>query len=424
MSRIRELFRNRPVFAWALYDWANSVFATTVMAGFFPIFFKQYWNAGTDAVVSTARLGFANSLSSAFLLLAAPVLGAIADSSGARKRFLGAFTLLGALMSAGLWFVAEGDWAKAFLAYVLASAGFSGAIVFYDALIVSVSPPDKYDEVSAFGFSLGYVGGGLLFALNVAMTLWPEAFGLSGAAEAVRLSFVTVAVWWLLFSIPLFRLAPEPPPLAAAMQGAGAALSGVLAGLRSLARTLRNYRDHRMAGLFLLAYFFYIDGVHTIMRMAVDYGLSLGLPSESLIIALLITQFVGFPAALAFGAAANRLGPKPVLHFGVAVYVGVTVYAYFLSSALEFYILAAVVGLVQGGVQAISRSLYARFVPPGQSGEFFGFFNMLGRFAAIIGPSLVAMTGLLTGSSRLGILSVAAVLIIGMALLGFVREKA
>ena len=424
MSRIRELFCNRPVFAWALYDWANSVFATTVMAGFFPIFFKQYWNAGTDTVVSTARLGFANSLSSAFLLLAAPVLGAIADSSGARKRFLGAFTLLGALMSAGLWFVAEGDWAMAFLAYVLASAGFSGAIVFYDALIVSVSPPDKYDEVSAFGFSLGYVGGGLLFALNVAMTLWPEAFGLSGAAEAVRLSFVTVAVWWLIFSIPLFRLAPEPPPLAAAMPGAGAALSGVLAGLRSLARTLRNYRDHRMAGLFLLAYFFYIDGVHTIMRMAVDYGLSLGLPSESLIIALLITQFVGFPAALAFGAAASRLGPKPALHFGVAVYVGVTVYAYFLSSALEFYILAAVVGLVQGGVQAISRSLYARFVPPAQSGEFFGFFNMLGRFAAIIGPSLVAMTGLLTGSSRLGILSVAAVLIIGMALLGFVREKA
>ena len=422
---MRRLFTNRPVFAWALYDWANSVFATTIMAGFFPVFFKQYWSAGADAVVSTARLGFANSLGSAFLLLAAPVLGAIADGSGARKRFLGAFTLLGVLMSAGLWFVAEGDWTTASLAYVLASAGFSGAIVFYDALILSVSAPDKYDEVSAFGFSLGYIGGGLLFALNVAMTLWPEAFGLSGAAEAVRLSFVTVAVWWLIFSIPLFRLVPEPPPGAAAADrpGAGAALSGTLAGLRSLVRTMRNYRTHRMAGLFLLAYFFYIDGVHTIMRMAVDYGLSLGLPSESLIIALLITQFVGFPAAFAFGMAANRFGPKPVLYFGVAIYVGVTVYAYFLSSALEFYILAAVVGLVQGGVQAISRSLYARFVPPDQSGEFFGFFNMLGRFAAIIGPSLVAITGLLTGSSRLGILSVAAVLIIGMVLLGFVRES-
>ena len=438
---MRHLFTNRPVFAWALYDWANSVFATTVMAGFFPVFFKQYWSVGADAVVSTARLGFANSLSSAFLLLAAPVLGAIADGSGTRKRFLGAFTLLGVVMAAGLWFVGEGDWATASLVYVLAAAGFSGAIVFYDALIVSVSAPDKYDEVSAFGFSLGYIGGGLLFALNVAMTLWPEAFGLSGSAEAVRLSFVTVAVWWLVFSIPLFRLVPEPPSLGTAamstavaarcsaeagerqVKSAGAAMSGAVVGLRSLVQTIRDYRAHRMAGLFLLAYFFYIDGVHTIMRMAVDYGLSLGLPSESLIIALLITQFVGFPAALAFGMAANRFGPKPVLYFGVAIYVGVTVYAYFLSSALEFYILAAVVGLVQGGVQAISRSLYARFVPPAQSGEFFGFFNMLGRFAAIIGPSLVAITGLLTGSSRLGILSVAVVLIIGMVLLGFVREQ-
>ena len=417
---IRGLFADRPVFAWALYDWANSVFATTVIAGFFPVFFKQYWSAGADAVVSTARLGFANSLGSAFLLVAAPILGAIADGSGARKRFLGAFTLLGVVMSAGLWFVAEGDWATASLIYVLASAGFSGAIVFYDALIVSVSKPERYDQVSAFGFSLGYIGGGLLFAVNVAMTLWPQAFGLAGAAEAVRLSFVTVAVWWLIFSVPLFRLVPEPPRLGVA---AATVTSGAVVGLRSLMNTFREYRAHRMAGLFLLAYFFYIDGVHTIIRMAVDYGLSLGLPSESLIIALLITQFVGFPAALAFGAAANRIGPKPVLYFGVAVYVGVTVYAYFLSSAAEFYILAAVVGLVQGGVQAISRSLYARFVPPAQSGEFFGFFNMLGRFAAIIGPSLVAITGLLTGSSRLGILSVATVLIIGMVLLGFVRES-
>ena len=420
MSRVRELFCDRPVFAWALYDWANSVFATTIIAGFFPVFFKEYWSAGADAVVSTARLGFANSLGSAFLLVAAPVLGAIADGSGARKRFLGLFTLLGVVMSAGLWFVAEGDWATASLIYVLASAGFSGAIVFYDALIVSVSKPERYDEVSAFGFSLGYIGGGLLFAANVAMTLWPSAFGLSGAAEAVRLSFVTVAVWWLIFSVPLFRVVQEPPRLGS---GAATVAAGAVAGLRSLLRTFSEYRAHRMAGLFLLAYFFYIDGVHTIIRMAVDYGLSLGLPSESLITALLITQFVGFPAALAFGAAANRFGPKPALYFGVAVYVGVTVYAYYLSSATEFYILAAVVGLVQGGVQAISRSLYARFVPPAQSGEFFGFFNMLGRFAAIIGPSLVAVTGLLTGSSRLGILSVATVLIIGMVLLGFVREE-
>ena len=416
MGRIRELFRSRPIFAWALYDWANSVFATTVMAGFFPVFFKLYWNAGSDAVVSTARLGFTNSAASIVILVAAPILGAIADGGGARKKFLGVFTALGIVTSAGLWFVAQGDWAMAALVYFLAAVGFSGGIIFYDALIVAVSPPDRYDEVSAFGFSLGYIGGGVLFAVNVAMTLSPATFGLADDAAAVRLSFVTVAVWWLIFSIPLFRQVPEPPRT-------GDTASAVASGLRSLAKTLREHRTHRMAGVFLIAYFFYIDGVHTIIRMAVDYGLSLGFPAESLIIALLITQFVGFPAALAFGLVARRVGPKPTLYFGVVVYVAVTVYAYFMTSVIEFYVLAAVVGLVQGGVQAISRSLYARFVPPAQSGEFFGFFNMLGRFAAIVGPSLVAITGLLTGSSRLGILSVIVVLVIGAVLLGFVRER-
>ena len=416
MDRIRELFGSRPILAWALYDWANSAFATTVIAGFFPVFFKQYWSAGADAVTSTAQLGFANSIGSAFILVAAPILGAVADGGATRKRCLGAFTALGVAASAGLWFVGQGDWSTAAIVYVLASVGFSGTLIFYDALIVAVSPADRYDEISAFGFSLGYIGGGLLFAVNVAMTLMPEPFGLAGPAEAVRLSFVMVAAWWLVFSIPLFRHVPEPPRV-------GDAASAVAAGLRSLAKTLREYRTHRMAGLFLLAYFFYIDGVHTIIRMAVDYGLSLGFPSDSLIVALLITQFVGFPAALVFGLGAGRVGPRPALYFGVTVYVAVTVWAYFMTTVTEFYVLAVVVGLVQGGVQAISRSLYARFVPAAQSGEFFGFFNMIGRFAAILGPSLVAVTGLLTGSSRLGILSVVALLVIGMVLLSFVREQ-
>ena len=417
VGRIKALFRDRAIFSWALYDWANSVFATTVMAGFFPVFFKEYWSSGTDAVTSTAQLGFANSIASATILVAAPMLGAIADGGATRKRFLGVFTALGVAMSAGLWFVPQGEWAAAAVVYVLAIIGFSGSILFYDALIVSVSPTERLDEVSAFGFSLGYIGGGILFALNVAMTLSPATFGLAGTADAVRLSFLTVAVWWLLFSLPLFRFVPEPARVADAA-------SAIATGFKSLAKTLRNYRANRMVGLFLLAYFFYIDGVHTIIRMAVDYGLSLGFPSESLIVALLITQFVGFPAALAFGFAARRYGPKPALYVGVLIYVGVTIYAYFMASVMEFYVLAVVVGLVQGGVQAVSRSLYARFVPPEQSGEFFGFFNMLGRFAAIIGPALVAITGVLTGSSRLGILSVVLVLILGLVVLTFVREPA
>ena len=416
MKRVRELFASRPILSWALYDWANSVFATTVIAGFFPVFFKQYWSAGTDAVTSTAQLGFANSIGSVFILIAAPILGAIADGGASRKKYLAAFTGLGVAASAGLWFVGQGDWSTAAIVYVLGSIGFSGAIIFYDALIMAVSPASRYDEVSAFGYSLGYIGGGLLFAVNVAMTLSPGTFGLSGAAEAVRLSFVTVAAWWLVFSIPLFRYVPEPPRV-------DATASAAAVGFRSLAKTVREYRVHRMAGLFLLAYFFYIDGVHTIIRMAVDYGLALGFPADSLIVALLIVQFVGFPAALVFGLVAARVGPKPALYFGVAVYVAVTVWAYFMTTVTEFYVLAVVVGLVQGGVQAISRSLYARFVPAEQSGEFFGFFNMIGRFAAIIGPSLVAVTGLLTGSSRLGILSVIVVLVIGMVLLTFVRER-
>ena len=415
MGRVRELFRSRPIFSWALYDWANSVFATTVIAGFFPVFFKEYWSAGADVVTSTAQLGFASSIASLVIVITAPLLGAISDGGATRKKYLGVFTALGVAMSAALWFVGKGDWFTAALVYVLASIGFSGAIVFYDALLMGVTRPERYDEVSAFGYSLGYIGGGLLFAFNVAMALSPASFGLADASVAVRLSFLMVAAWWLVFSIPLFRHVPEPPRV-------GDGSSAVTAGLRTLGRTLREHRTHRMAGLFLLAYFFYIDGVHTIIRMAVDYGLSLGFPADSLIIALLITQFVGFPAALVFGLVAQRIGPKPGLYFGVAVYVGVTVWAYFMTTVIEFYVLAVVVGLVQGGVQALSRSLYARFVPAAQSGEFFGFFNMLGRFAAMLGPSLVAVTGLLTGSSRLGILSVVVLLGLGMLLLTFVRE--
>ena len=233
MRRSRERFaglRNRGVFSWALYDWANSVFATTVMAGFFPVFFKEYWSAGTDAVTSTARLGLANALASAVFLIGAPVLGAIADSGAARKKHLAAFTALGALATAALWFVGEGDWQTAAAVYGLATIGFSGAIVFYDALLKTVSPAERLDEVSAFGYSLGYLGGGVLFSVNVAMTLSPATFGLSGPADAVRLSFLTVAVWWVAFSVPLFRNVAEPP-------SPGTVASAVASGLRSLVRT-------------------------------------------------------------------------------------------------------------------------------------------------------------------------------------------
>lgn len=409
------LLKDRAIRSWALYDWANSVFATTVLAGFFPVFFKQYWSTEADAVTSTAQLGFTNSIASALFLVAAPILGAIADGGATRKKYLGAFTMLGVIATIGLYFVGQGDWFTAAWVYTLATAGFWGSIIFYDALIRSVSPIDRLDEVSSLGYALGYLGGGVLFALNVFMTLSPDTFGLADASEAVRTSFLTVAVWWVVFSIPLFRFVREPPRT-------GAGDSAVRNGLLALFNTIKRFREYKGIAIFLLAYFFYIDGVHTIIRMAVDYGMALGFPAESLIVALLITQFVGFPAAVLFGVAAARFGPKPTLYVGVAIYAGVTIYAFFMSNVVEFYLLAAVVGLIQGGVQAVSRSLFARFVPSNQSGEFFGFFNMVSRFAAILGPSLVAITGLLTGSSRLGILSVIVLFVIGLALLGFVRE--
>lgn len=408
----------RAVWAWACYDWANSAFATTVMAGFFPIFFKEYWSAGTDPTVSTFQLGMANGLASIVIAALAPILGSIADRGSAKKRFLLLFATLGIVMSGGLYFVAQGDWPLAALLYIIAIVGFEGGNVFYDSLIVGLTARERLDRVSALGYSLGYLGGGLLFTLNVLMTLNPESFGLAGKAEAVRWSFVMVAAWWALFSIPLFVFVPEPR-----IPGARRGWRAVTEGLRQLARTMAEIRRLRMVFVFLLAYWLYIDGVHTTITMAVDYGLSLGFKADSLIVALLVVQFVGFPAALGFGWLGQRLGPQTGLYIALSVYSGVTVWAYFLSSVTEFYILAVLIGLVQGGVQALSRSLYARMVPADKAGEFFGFYGLLGKFAAIIGPFLVAWTGLLSGSSRLGILSLLVLFVAGGLLLSRVDVR-
>lgn len=405
----------KKVLSWALYDWANSAFATTVMAGFFPLFFKQYWSAGLDATVSTFRLGAANSIESVIVAALAPVLGAIADRGGAKKRFLFTFAGLGIGATAALCFVGRGQWGAAAALYVVAAGGFAGSIVFYDALLVAVCGDDRVDVVSALGYALGYLGGGLLFAGNVAMTLWPRTFGLADASQAVRLSFVSVALWWALFSVPLLRWVPEPSGDRRAV-GWGA----VGAGFRQLARTFREVRRLKVVFLFLAGYWLYIDALDTIVRMAIDYGLALGFDSRSLIVALLITQFVGFPAAIAFGRIGERLGAKRGILIGIAVYVGVTGWAYTMRSSAEFYALAVVIGLVQGGVQSLSRSLYTRIIPKTKAAEFFGFYNMLGKFAAVIGPLLMGWVALVTGSPRHSILSIAGLFAAGALLLVFV----
>ncbi|WP_054702837.1 MFS transporter, partial [Desulfosarcina cetonica] len=307
--------------------------------------------------------------------------------SGARKRFLALFAYLGVLMTAGLYLVAEGQWAMAVMVYVLGVVGFSGANIFYDALLPQVAAEAELDVVSGFGYAMGYLGGGLLFLVNVLMVLMPARFGLADAGQAVQMGFLSVALWWGGFTVLTLRWVPETP--------APTVPTGVWsAGFDQLKHTFRRIRHMKVVLLFLCAYWLYIDGVDTIIRMAVDYGMSLGFAAHDLLLALLITQFVGFPAALVFGRIGQRMGPRRGIYLAIAVYVGVTVFGITMTRKEEFYILAVVIGLVQGGIQALSRSYYARLIPADKPAEFYGFYNMLGKFATIIGPLLVGAAGL------------------------------
>jgi MFS transporter, UMF1 family len=400
------------VVAWALYDWANSAFATTVMAGFFPVFFKQYWNAGVAATESTYRLGLTNGVASLVVALMAPALGAIADRSGSRLRMVMAFTLLGAGATCALGLVGQGQWLGAATLYLVASLGFWGGIVFNDSLLLHVAEPHEYDLVSGYGYSLGYLGGGLLFAVNVAMTLRPQLFGLADAAEAVRVSFVTVGAWWLLFSLPQAFLVREKR-----LASPVGVREAVRSGLGELGQTVRELGRYRHIVWFLAAYWLYIDGVNTVIKMAVDYGLSLGFAASNLVAALLLTQFVAFPAALAFGWIGQHIGARRGIFIALGVYAAATVYAYYIDSVSEFFVLAATIGLVQGGVQSLSRSYFGRLVPEGKSSEFFGFYNMMGKFAAVLGPLLTGIVAHLTGDPRLSILSIVILFAGGAALL-------
>ena len=408
----------RKIISWALYDWANSAFAITVMSAFFPLFLKQYWSAGADATLTTFRLGLANSVGGIAIALLSPILGAIADQAGTRKRYLILFAAMAIVMTGGLQFAARGEWMLAIALYVLATIGFSGSNSFYDALLVSVASERQLHKVSCLGFALGYLGGGLLFALNVAMTLWPARFGLADTSEAVRLSFGMVAAWWAVFSIPLLIFVEEPQ--AGRLSGWAAAA----AGFRQLAATLREIRRLRIVLLFLIAYLLYIDGVGTVARMALDYGMAIGFDEKDLIVALLITQFVGLPATIAFGYLGARFGAKAGIYAGLGVYIAATLWGYAMQHVWEFYALAVAIGLVQGGVQSLSRSLFARIMPAARAGEFFGFYNMLGKFAVVIGPLLLGSAALATGSSRAAILVILALFIAGGLLLYFVDEDA
>ncbi|HTU64783.1 MAG TPA: MFS transporter [Steroidobacteraceae bacterium] len=411
-----SLLRNKPVLSWAMYDWANSAFATTVMAGFFPVFFQKFWSTDVTATETTARLGYGSAIAGAVIAILAPILGAIADRGGARKKFMFAWTLLGVVATGALYFTAKGDWVAALTLFVLATLGFNGGIVFNDALLLDVAQPGELDKVSAFGYSLGYLGGGLLFLVNMLMVQSPAAFGLKDSAQAVQVSFATVAAWWLVFTIPVMRGVRE------SAQGPKLpVLQSIAVGFRELGNTISHVRQYRTLVLFLLAYWFYIDGVNTIIKMAVNYGTALGLDTGALLKALLITQLVGFPAALLFGWLGEKIGPRQGILIGLLVYAGITVYAYFLDTEGEFLALAIAVGLVQGGVQSLSRSLFGRLVPEGKNAEFFGFFNMMGKFATVLGPLLIAIVAELTHNERASIISLVLLFVIGGVLLWRVK---
>ena len=392
---MRRLLRNRQVLSWALYDWANSAYATTVMAGFFPVFYSML---SQDLSKQDSQFWFNICLTTASLIIAAaaPILGAIADRGGRRKRFLVTFALLGILMSIGLAWVHSGMWVTALVIYGMGQIGFAGANIFYDAMIVEVSDEAELDVVSGFGYALGYFGGGLLFLVNVLMVTKPALFGIPDAGTALSLSFISVGLWWALFSLPLLLFVKEsnaasPPPFG----------QSVREGIAQLRQTFREVRSLKVVFLFLAAYWLYIDGVGTIIKMAVFFASRvLELPNDALITALLLTQFIAFPAALFFGWLGKRIGPRNGILIGLVVYAGVVLYAWrWLETSADFYRLAIAIGLVQGGVQSLSRSLFARIIPRDKTAEFFGFYNMVGKFASIFGPLLIAFVPIVIGAA-------------------------
>lgn len=406
------LDNRKTVLSWALYDWANSAFATTVLAGFFPLFFKEYWANPGDPLQSTFYLGLANSIASVIVAMLSPFLGAVADRGSYRKKFLLLFAFLGIIMTGSLCMLARGQWQMAVFLFVSASVGFAGGNIFYDSLITEVSSKKKMDFTSSLGFALGYIGGGLLFLINVLMYLKPHLFGIPDGATAIKLSFLSVALWWAVFSIPIFLVVKEPPS-----DNRGSLIASIRMGWRQLAGTFRDIKHFKVVGLFLLAYWFYIDGVDTIIRMAVDYGKSLGFDSGSLITALLMVQFIAFPAALIYGKISEKIGTKKALLAGITAYTIITILASMMFSKWHFYVLAAMIGLFQGGIQALSRSLYTRIIPKSKSAYFFGFYNMLGKFAAVMGPFLMGSISRLTGNIRYGIISIVVLFACGGLLL-------
>ena len=412
---------NRSIRAWYLYDWANSAFATTVMAGMFPPFYRALvLRAGLGQAEATAYWAYTTAIALALIAPLAPLLGAAADQEGRRKFGLILFMALGVAATAAFVFLGPSSWGWASVIFIIANIGFAGGNLFYDALLPHVARPQDLDRVSTAGYALGYIGGGVLLVLNLAWYTWPRAFGMPDASFAVKASFVSVALWWLLFTFPLIRRVGEPPGEAPA----GVRQPLVRGSLRRLADTFRQLKRYRQATLFLIAFLVYNDGIGTIIKMATLYGHSIGLEMGDMIAALVITQFVGVPAAFAFGRIARWISSKRAIMIGLAIYVVICLAAFGMRTATHFYLLAIMVGLTQGGTQALSRSLFGSMIPRARSAEFFGFFSTTSKFAGILGPLVFGVVTHLLRESRMAIAVIAGFFVVGGLLLAFVDVDA
>jgi MFS transporter, UMF1 family len=409
--------------AWAMYDWAASSVQTTIMVAVFPIYFVKVAGAHLAESGATQRLATVNTVALVVIAILSPILGAVSDYRASKKRFLAVFLAIGVAALLGMFFIERGDLGLASWLFTISLIGATGSFVFYEALLPHIARPAEIDRVSTAGYALGYVGGGILLALNLAWIQRPDWFGLpSGTGLSptqqtlpVRLAFLSVAVWWIVFAIPLFRLVPEP--VRTLEPDERTAAQPIRMAFVRLAETFRELRSYRQAFLMLLAFLIYNDGIQTIIKMATAYGTELGIGQSALIGAILLVQFVGIPCSFLFGMLAGRIGAKRALFVGLLAYTAISVLGYFMKTAAHFYLLAGLVGMVQGGTQALSRSLFASMIPQHKSGEFFGFFSVFEKFAGIFGPLIFAGTIALTGSSRNAILSVILFFAVGALLL-------
>jgi MFS transporter, UMF1 family len=415
------LFKRLPSFfcfskeqvSWAFYDWGNSAFSTTVMAGFFPVFFKKYYAADYSSIESTAFLAYSNAIALFLVLISAPVLGQYTDRSSNKKKALISLTFLGAVSCLALALLSQGSAFAAALFFIVANFAFATACAPYDSLLVNVSSEKESDRVSSLGYSLGYLGGGILFALNLLMYQKPELFGLADGPAAIKASFASVGVWWLLFSLPLMLVVKEKDKKLLDNKQESFFFNNI-----------KNVFRHSVpVKTFLIAFFLYSDGVGTVIRMAVDYGSSIGIETGELMVALLAVQIIAFPATLALAKVVEHLSPKKTIFILLMNYVVVVSWGALLRSKWEFFAIIVLIAISQGGVQALSRSLFMRLIPVSRSGEFFGVYNLLGKFAGIIGSTLMGSIAWLSGSHRLGLLSVAILFIAGAWFLKKVNLK-